>query len=52
MALTAQHLIVIGRGKLITDASVDEFTARAPGNVVRVRTPGGCATCWPPPTSP
>ena len=39
MALTAQHLIVIGRGKLITDASVDEFTARASGNVVRVRAP-------------
>lgn len=36
MALTAQHVIVIGRGRLIADTSVDELTARA-GRVLRVR---------------
>jgi len=39
MALTAEHLIVIGRGKLIADTSVDEFVRRASGAVVRVRSP-------------
>jgi ABC-2 type transport system ATP-binding protein len=39
MALTADHLIVIGRGKLIADTSVDEFVRRASRNVVRVRSP-------------
>ena len=39
MALTADHLIVIGRGRLIADTSVDEFVRRASGNVVRVRAP-------------
>jgi ABC-2 type transport system ATP-binding protein len=39
MALTADHVIVIGRGKLIADASVDELVERASGNVVRVRSP-------------
>jgi ABC-2 type transport system ATP-binding protein len=38
MALTAEHLIVIGRGRLIADTSVAEFVARAAGDVVRVRT--------------
>ena len=38
MALTAQHLVVIGRGRLIADSSVADFTARAPGEFVRVRT--------------
>ncbi|MFI6048560.1 ATP-binding cassette domain-containing protein [Streptomyces violascens] len=38
MALTAEHLIVIGRGRLIADTSVAEFTAQAGGDVVRVRT--------------
>ncbi|MDT0463638.1 ABC transporter ATP-binding protein [Streptomyces gibsoniae] len=38
MALTAEHLIVIGRGRLIADTSVTEFVARAAGDVVRVRT--------------
>ena len=38
MALTAEHLIVIGRGRLIADTSVAEFTARAAGDQVRVRT--------------
>jgi ABC-2 type transport system ATP-binding protein len=39
MALTADHLIVIGRGKLIADTSVDEFVRRASGSRVLVRTP-------------
>ncbi|MFJ9901047.1 ABC transporter ATP-binding protein [Streptomyces sp. NPDC091280] len=38
MALTAEHLIVIGRGRLIADTSVAEFTAQAAGDMVRVRT--------------
>jgi ABC-2 type transport system ATP-binding protein len=39
MALTADHLIVIGRGKLIADTSVDDFVARASQKVVVVRSP-------------
>src|SRR3954471_15837439 len=39
MALTADHLIVIGRGKVIADMSVQEFVQRASSNVVRVRSP-------------
>jgi ABC-2 type transport system ATP-binding protein len=39
MALTAQHLIVIGQGKLIADTSVPEFIDRASRTTVRVRSP-------------
>jgi ABC-2 type transport system ATP-binding protein len=39
MALTADHLIVVGRGRLIADASVDEFLRRHSKKVVRVRSP-------------
>jgi ABC-2 type transport system ATP-binding protein len=39
MALTAQHLIVIGRGRLIADLSVDEFVRRASKDSVLVRSP-------------
>ena len=39
MALTADHLIVIGRGRKIADMSTHEFVSQASGNVVRVRTP-------------
>ncbi len=39
MAVTADHLIVIGRGKLIADTSVEEFVRRASGAIVRVRSP-------------
>jgi ABC-2 type transport system ATP-binding protein len=39
MALTADHLIVVGRGKLIADTSVDDFVARASQKVVVVRSP-------------
>ncbi|GII95950.1 ABC transporter ATP-binding protein [Sinosporangium siamense] len=38
-ALTAQHLIVIGRGRLIADTSVREFVRSAAPSHVRVRTP-------------
>jgi ABC-2 type transport system ATP-binding protein len=37
MSQTATHLIVIGQGRLIADASVAEFTAAAGRSVVRVR---------------
>ena len=39
MALTATRLVVVGRGKLIADTTVEEFTERAGGNAVTVRTP-------------
>ncbi|MFI1093172.1 ATP-binding cassette domain-containing protein [Streptomyces sp. NPDC020917] len=38
MALTAEHLIVIGRGRLIADTSVEAFVSGAAGTSVRVRT--------------
>jgi len=38
MAMTAQHLIVIGRGRLIADTSMEAFIASAAPAVVRVRT--------------
>jgi ABC-2 type transport system ATP-binding protein len=43
MAQTADHLIVLGRGKVIADAPVAEIIARAQGTTVRVRTPDGTA---------
>jgi ABC-2 type transport system ATP-binding protein len=39
MAVTADHLIVIGRGRLIADTSVTEFTQRASTGTVRVVSP-------------
>jgi ABC-2 type transport system ATP-binding protein len=39
MALTADHLIVIGRGRLIADVSVDEFIRRHSKHIVVVRSP-------------
>ena len=39
MSLTADHLIVIGRGRKIADTSTSEFLNAASGNVVRVRSP-------------
>ncbi len=39
MALTADHLIVVGRGRVIADTSVEDFLQKASGNVVRVRSP-------------
>ncbi len=39
MESTADHLIVIGRGRLIADCSMAEFIARGTGQAVLVRTP-------------
>ena len=41
MALTAEHLIVIGRGQLMADTSVKEFIAQNSVGFARVRTPDG-----------
>jgi ABC-2 type transport system ATP-binding protein len=41
MALTADHLIVIGRGRLIRDEGVDEFVASSSRQSVLVRSPQG-----------
>jgi ABC-2 type transport system ATP-binding protein len=40
MEHTADHLIVIGRGRLIADTSLEEFTRRAAGGWVEVSSPG------------
>ena len=40
MAVTADHLIVIGRGRLIADCSTQEFVSRSSVRSVLVRTPG------------
>jgi ABC-2 type transport system ATP-binding protein len=39
MALTADHLIVIGRGRKIADMTTKEFIRQASGNLVLVRSP-------------
>jgi ABC-2 type transport system ATP-binding protein len=39
LALTAEHVIVVGKGRLIADASVAELVAGASANAVRVRSP-------------
>jgi ABC-2 type transport system ATP-binding protein len=39
MALTAEHLIVIGRGELIADMDTADFLRRASKKAVRVRSP-------------
>ncbi len=39
MALTADRLVVIGRGALISEGSVDDFIADTTGSYVRVRGP-------------
>ena len=39
MALTAEHLIIIGRGRLIRDVSLADFVLEASNDVVFVRTP-------------
>ena len=39
MALTATHVIVVGRGRLIADMPMAELIAQASSNVVTVRTP-------------
>ena len=39
MALTADHVIVVGQGKLLRDQSMREFIAAASSDLVRVRSP-------------
>ncbi len=39
MALTADHVIVIGRGRLLAEASVDDLVRGSSQNYVRVRSP-------------
>jgi ABC-2 type transport system ATP-binding protein len=39
MAVTAEHLIVIGRGRLIADCTTDEFIARSSDKSVLVKSP-------------
>jgi ABC-2 type transport system ATP-binding protein len=39
MALTAEELVVIGRGKLISQSSTTEFVDRASGSSIKVRSP-------------
>jgi ABC-2 type transport system ATP-binding protein len=39
MAVTADYLIVIGRGRLITESTTDEVISRSTDKSVRVRTP-------------
>jgi ABC-2 type transport system ATP-binding protein len=39
MALTADHLIVVGRGRLLADMPMADFIAQASSAVVRVRSP-------------
>ena len=39
MALTADHLIVVGRGRVLADMSTADFIAQASPAVVRVRSP-------------
>ena len=39
LALAAEHVIVVGRGRLIADAGVAELLAGASGTAVRVRSP-------------
>ncbi|AKZ58691.1 putative ABC transporter ATP-binding protein [Streptomyces ambofaciens ATCC 23877] len=41
MQLTADHLVVIGRGKLLADDTIDRVIARSSLTAVRVRTPDG-----------
>ena len=45
MAVTADHLIVIGRGRLIADCRTAEFIERSTDESVLVRTP--TRTGWP-----
>jgi ABC-2 type transport system ATP-binding protein len=39
MALTADHLVVIGRGRLIADCSTEELVASSSQSYVHVKTP-------------
>ncbi|MEW2354614.1 ABC transporter ATP-binding protein [Spirillospora sp. NPDC029432] len=39
MAVTAEHLVIIGRGRLLADTTVEEFIARVDTGTVIVRSP-------------
>lgn len=39
MAVTADHLVVIGRGRLLADVSIDDFVSNSAKSSVRVRSP-------------
>jgi ABC-2 type transport system ATP-binding protein len=39
MQLTAGHLVVIGKGRIIRDAPIDQVIAASAANAIRVRTP-------------
>jgi len=39
MAMTADHVIIIGRGRLIADSPMSELIERASGRVIKVRSP-------------
>ena len=39
MALTADHVIIIGRGRMIADSPMSDLIERASGHVVKVRSP-------------
>jgi ABC-2 type transport system ATP-binding protein len=53
MALTADHLVVIGQGRLLADDTVDAFVAANGPNTVHVRSPNPNASpCSSPPTEP
>jgi len=41
IALTADRLVIIGKGRLIAETSVGALIAASPGRYVRVRAPGG-----------
>ncbi len=45
MQLTADHLIVIGRGRLLADTPMDAFIAEHSRPVTRVRTPDAARLC-------
>lgn len=45
MALTAEHFIIVGRGRLIADVSADELAAMTGPATVRVRTPDAARLC-------
>ncbi len=45
MALTADHVIVIGQGRLIADTTISELTRRAAGGTVRVVSPDAARLC-------
>lgn len=41
MALTAEHFVIIGRGRLIADMTAEQLAAQSPGQMVYLRTPDG-----------